>query len=321
MSINAAATMRAVESVASFFLIGFLAYWLTKKRWFTDESSMTLSRLLTYVILPVGMFYSINVSAAKDRFLPLIPYALAPAASVLAAMLLAIAAARVLGMPKSRRSVFAASFSCSNTIFIGLPVNLALFGTESLPLALLYYMGNTTVFWTLGNYLLASDAPGGGERAPVLSLTTAKRIFSPPLLGFAAGLLLLALGVRIPPLIGIAASQLGGMTTSLSIICIGIAMCRTGLANIRVTRDVGLVALGRFVVSPLILLGALHFFPVPELMRNVFLIQASLPPMSGISVLAIQYRMDAGFAAVSLSFTTLCSLITVPVFMALLTSF
>ncbi len=318
MPINAAATMRAVESVASFFLIGLLAYWLTKRRWFTDESSAMLSRLLTYVILPVGMFYNINVSAARERFLPMLPHVLAPALSVLAAMLLALAAARALGMPRSRRSVFAASFSCSNTIYIGLPVNLALFGTESLPAVFLYYMGNTTVFWTLGNYLIASDAPGAAK-TPVFCTATARRIFSPPLLGFAAGLLLLAIGVKIPPLIGIAAGQLGGMTTPLSIICIGIAMYRTGLANIRLTRDVGLVALGRFVVSPLILIAILHFLPVPELMRNVFIIQASLPPMSGISVLAIQRGADAGFAAVSFSFATLCSLVTIPAFMALVT--
>jgi predicted permease len=320
MSIDAAATLRAVESVASFFLIGLLAYWLTKRRWFTDESSTMLSRLLICVILPVGMFYNINVSTTREHFLSLLPYALLSIASVLATMLLAIAVARLLRMARSRRNIFAASCACSNTIYIGLPVNLALFGTESLPAILLYYMGNTIVFWTLGNYLLASDA-ADGVKTPVFSVATARRIFSPPILGFAAGLLLLTLNVKIPPLIGIAGSQLAGMITPLSIICIGIAMHRTGLANIRLTRDVALVALGRFVVSPLILLGMLYFFPVPELMRNVFIIQSSLPPVASITILAIQYKADAGFAAVSVSFGTLCALVTVPAFMALLTSF
>jgi predicted permease len=245
---------------------------------------------------------------------------LIPAASVLIVMVAAFLFARFINMRRDHRSIFAISSSCSNTINIGLPINLALFGTDALPAVLLYYMGNTVIFWTLGHYYLAADAPGAAK-TPVFSGTTLRRIISPPICGFLAGLLLLVLNVKIPPLLGIAGNQIGGMTTPLSIICIGIAIYQTGLKNIRLSRDVGLIALGRFVVSPLVVLGLLYFFPVPELMRNVFIIQASLPPMSNIALLAIKYNTAPGFASVAVSFGTLCALVTVPLFMVLLTSF
>ncbi len=320
MSNSAAASMRAVECVVSFFLIGWLGYWLTKRRWFSDESAALLTRLLTGVIIPINLLYNINVSTTRESFLPLLPYLFVPSMSILLTMLLAYCFAGRIRMERAHRNIFIVASACSNTINIGLPINLALFGTEALPGVLLYYMGNTIVFWTLGDYLLALDAEGTAK-APVLSVATAKRILSPPICAFLAGLLLLALNIRIPPIVGIAGNQLSGMTTPLSILCIGIAIYRTGLRNIRLTRDVGLIAIGRFVASPLILLGFLYLIPVPEMMRNVFLIQSSLPPMSNIALLSIKYRTDSGFAAVSVSFGTLCALATVPAYMALLAGF
>ncbi len=317
---NTGAVMRAVECVVAFFLIGLVGYYLTKRRWFSAESSALLTRLLTGVIIPVNLCCNINASATKADFLPILHYMFLPAASIVIVMFLAWLLLRAMPMEQSHRNIFIAACGCSNTINIGLPISLALFGTEALPGVLLYFMGNTTVFWTLGNYLLALDAPDM-EKAPVLSRTTVKRIFSPPILGFLAGLTLLVCNVKLPPMISIAGSQLGGMTTPVSILCIGISICLAGLRNIRVSRDIVLVGAGRFVASPLVMLCLLHFFPVPEIMRNVFIIQASLPPMANIALMAIKYKADAAFASVTVSFLTLCALVTVPLFMFLLTAF
>jgi len=64
----------------------------------------------------------------------------------------------VFNVRKDRRGTFASMFSLSNTIFIGLPVNLMLFGDSSLSYALLYYIANTILFWTIGVYGIARDA-------------------------------------------------------------------------------------------------------------------------------------------------------------------
>lgn len=317
MSFDIQVLVRAVECVTAFFLIGLLGYWLSKKGWFSQESASMLTRLVTSIVIPINLLYTINTSTNQEQFLPLLHYMLLPAAAILIVMALAAGLAKAVGMERSHRNIFITAASCSNTINIGLPINLALFGTDSLPAILIYYMGNTVVFWTIGNCMLASDA-GPEARCPVVSLETVRRIFSPPLLAFLIGLALLIVNVKIPPLLTIAGGQVAGMTTPLSIICIGIAIWQTGLKNIRFSRDVCLIALGRFVVSPAILLCILHFFPVPELMRNVFIIQCSLPPMSNIALLAMRYKADAGFASIAISLCTLCALVTVPIFMVLL---
>ncbi len=311
--------MRAVECVVSFFLIGLLGYQLTKRKWFSEDTSILLSRFTSQIVIPLNLFYNINVTTSKGAFLPLLPYMFIPTVSIILVMLIAAAVARGIGMERSHRSVFITACACSNTINIGLPINLILFGSEALTSVLVYYMGNTVMFWTVGNYLLAADAPGGAKPR-VFSWSTLRRIFSPQIIAFLAGLFLLSLNVRIPPLLGIAASQVGGMTTPLSILCIGIAIYLAGIRNIRLTRDIALISLGRFVLSPLIVAGLLYFFPVPDIMRKVFILQSSLPPMTNIALLAIQYRSDAKFASIAISFYTLAALLTVPIFMLLIGS-
>ncbi len=94
---------------------------------------------------------------------------------------IATAVASIFAVKKERRGLFISMFFNSNTIFVGLPINQALFGDASIPYVLIYYMCNTTFFWTLGTYLIQRDGEGEAEFDLKTSL---KKIFSPPLMGF-----------------------------------------------------------------------------------------------------------------------------------------
>lgn len=317
MAINTGVFWHALETITTFFLIGYLGFYLAKKGWFSDESSNLLSRLLTRVVIPLNLVYSIRTALTKEEFLANIGSALMPFLSIVLSLGIAWLLARWAKVERRHRSIFITAFSCSNTINIGLPINLALFGEVSLPAVLIYYMANTVLFWSVGNYLLASDSDAIAP-APLLSRQTAKRILSPAIIAFLIGVALLLLDIRIPVVLGNAAKYLGGMTTGLATMCIGISIFETGIRNIKLNREVLLICLGRFVISPLLLLGLLYWMPVQTISRNVYIIQSSLPPMTSIVLLAMYYKTDEKFASVAVSFATLCSIVTVPVFMVLL---
>lgn len=91
-------------------------------------------------------------------------------------------------------------FAFSNTIFIGLPVCQALFGDSSIPYALFYYMGNTTLVWTIGIYFVQKDNPEAENQKFSLA-STLKKILSPGIVSFAIGFLLVMLRVQLPILL------------------------------------------------------------------------------------------------------------------------
>ena len=173
-------------------------------------------------------------------------------------------------------------------MFIGLPVSIALFGDEAVVPTLLYFFANTTYFWTMGNFLEAMDGVEAthADRPKLLSKETVKRVFSPPLVGFLAAIAFILSDVRVPGAVLSAAQYLGGITTPLALIFIGIMIYTIGIRNIRLDKDLTLVFLGRFVICPLVCLGLTRAFELSPLYMSVYVIQASLPCITQIAVLA-----------------------------------
>ncbi len=307
--------LHALGSVMTFFLIGWVGYALAKRHWFSNENKTLVTKIITLVALPPYLLYNINTSLTKDEVRHL-AYGVVPAfASIITLLGLGFLLTRLLPVPKNRRGAFIGSFTFSNTIYIGLPVNMALFGAQALPYVLLYYFANTSLFWSIGNYLLATD--GEMEKPRLLSMATVKKIMSPPMFGFMAGLLLLSLDVKLPAVLANTAKTLGGMVTPLVLISIGVTLCELGFSKIRLNLELLLILVARFVLSPFTIIILTWFIPMPALMRKVFIIQASLPVMSSIAIMASYYKSDAEYATVAVSASTLLSIFTIPFFMVL----
>lgn len=308
--------LHAVEGVLSLLLIGMAGYMMARRGWIGPETQAVLPKIVTYVSLPLFLLYSLLSTFNKEDLLHMIYGAVVPLLAMLLCFVISCVLARCIKVERGRRGLFHASFSTSNTVFIGIPVNIALFGEASLPYTLLYFFANTTFFWTIGNYCISADS--GREKVKIFSAATVKKILSMPMLAFFVALLLILLELELPDFLTNAAKYLGNMTTPLAIILIGVILYRMDLKKIRLHKDLVWVLIGRFIVSPLSILLVIHFIPVPELMYKVFVIQASLPAMMQIVVLAGFYRTDVEYATVIVSITTLASIITIPIFMLLL---
>ncbi|MDR3038355.1 MAG: AEC family transporter [Candidatus Adiutrix sp.] len=309
---------QAVECVLSLFILGLVGFVLARKQWFPPDARTLVPRLVTIVTLPPYLFKNIVTTFNREELLELIGGLVVPAISILTTFILALAAAKLLRMPRNRAGMFSTICASSNTIFIGLPVNIALFGEAALPYVLLYFFANTVFFWTIGNYQFSL----GGDQAPakILSRASLKHLFSPPLLGFALGVLSVLAGVAPPRFLMDAAGYLGSLTTPLAIIFIGVSLASVSLKHLIPDRDIRLVLLGRFIVSPLTIILLMWIIKIPPLMGKVFIIQSSLPTVATATLLAGYYNLDTKFASVAVSLTTLMAVVTIPFYMAVITS-
>ena len=179
------------------FIIG-IGFILAKKGWFIADTSALLTKLVMKIALPLYMLCQLEKDFTHDSLLQIAPDLLLPFSSILLAYVVGRIAVKLLHIRQDRQGVFITCFFIANTIFIGLPVNLALFGTQSVPSVMLYYMANTTMFWTLGVYHIVNDSTGGEKAMPLFSLQTLKKVFSPPLLGFLIGLAFILANIQLP---------------------------------------------------------------------------------------------------------------------------
>lgn len=304
-----------IESILSIVLIIVAGYIFTAKGWFDQQSGKVFSRVITNIALPAYMIWNLMTTFNKELLVHLAPGLVLPFTSILLCYGVGYGIAKLLKITPQHQGTFCSMFSLSNTIFIGLPVNLALFGEASMPYVLLYYIANTSLFWTIGSNGIRKD--GAATQGRVSKMEVLKNIFSPPLLGFILAILFILMGVSLPLFFIDTCKYLGNMTTPLSMLFIGIAIYGVKLKNIKVSKDMVAIILGRFIVAPLIVIGITYVMPLPLLMKKVFIIQSSLPVMTLTAVVAKSYQSDAEYAAVMTTVTTIAAIITIPVYMLL----
>ena len=298
--------------ILGMILVGFV---IGEKGWFDDKSRGLLAKLITQVALPCYMLYTITQRFTAADLLKMLPALRFPALSMVILLGIATGVARIFAVRQDRRGLFISMFFNSNTIFVGLPINQALFGDASIPYVLIYYMCNTTFFWTLGTYLIQRD--GEGEAQFDLK-TSLKKVFSPPLMGFLLGLVLVMLQIKLPAFLASDLQYLGNLTTPLSMIFIGLSVSHVGVKQLVLGKEQLLILLGRFLVAPLLMASIVYWMPLPNLMKQVFIIQSAMPVMTNAPVVARLYGADSDYAAVMVTETTLATMVVIPILMLLM---
>ena len=298
--------------ILGMILVGFV---IGEKGWFDDKSRGLIAKLVTQIALPCYMLYTITQRFTAEDLLKMLPALRFPALSMVVLLGIATAVARIFAVRQDRSGLFISMFFNSNTIFVGLPINQALFGDASIPYVLIYYMCNTTFFWTLGTYLIQRD--GEGE-AQFDFKTSVKKVFSPHLMGFLLGLVMVMLQMKLPAFLDSDLQYLGNLTTPLSMIFIGLSVSHVGVKQLILGKDQLLILLGRFVVAPLLMATIVYWAPLPSLMKQVFIIQSAMPVMTNAPVVARLYRADSDYAAVMVTETTLATMVVIPILMVLM---
>ena len=298
--------------ILGMILVGFV---IGEKGWFDDKSRGLLAKLVTQVALPCYMLYTITQRFTAADLLKMLSALRFPALSMVILLGIATAVARIFAVRQDRRGLFISMFFNSNTIFVGLPINQALFGDASIPYVLIYYMCNTTFFWTLGTYLIQRDGEGEAQFDIRISL---KKVFSPPLMGFLLGLVLVILHIKLPAFLASDLQYLGNLTTPLSMIFIGLSVSHVGVKQLVLRKDQLLILLGRFLVAPLLMATIVYWVPLPSLMKQVFIIQSAMPVMTNAPVVARLYGADSDYAAVMVTETTLATMVVIPILMLLM---
>ncbi len=298
--------------ILGMILVGFV---IGEKGWFDDKSRGLIAKLVTQVALPCYMLYTITQRFTAADLLKMLPGLRFPALSMVILLGIATGVARIFAVRQDRRGLFISMFFNSNTIFVGLPINQALFGDASIPYVLIYYMCNTTFFWTLGTYLIQRDAEGEAQFDLKTSL---KKVFSPPLMGFLLGLVMVMLQIKLPAFLASDLQYLGNLTTPLSMIFIGLSVSHVGVKQLVLGKDHLLILLGRFLVAPLLMATIVYWAPLPSLMKQVFIIQSAMPVMTNAPVVARLCGADSDYAAVMVTETTLATMVVIPILMLLM---
>lgn len=301
-------------SVIVIFLIFSVGFTMACKKLWPENTTSALSSIVVKIAAPALAIISIS-----DRFTPALLRSSAPHLLLLflyTALLFFTGKllSRIMNLKDGRKSVFEVTFTFSNTIFIGLPINEIVFGHEGLPYLFTFYLITLTGFWSLGVYHLAKSAPSQPRGFSF------KKIMSPGLAGVLVGCVLVEAQLGLPFALDSTLRYLGALCVPLSLLVIGANLVVFAKGFPRIYKDEAVILVGKFIISPLYMYLLLTVFQVEGLPFQVFMLTATMPCHMQTSILAEFYGVEGAYASKLVSISTLVSLVTIPVFTSLLLS-
>ena len=303
--------LTSIQSIVPIIVIIILGYFLQVRGWFKESFGNDLSKLIMNVAMPVAIFTSVLKYLTLDKLISLSGGLLYTFIAFILGYLAAFIAVEVFKVRPGRRGTMINTFVNANTIFIGLPLNIALFGNQALPYFLVYYITNTVSTWTLGVYLMTSDSKEGASKQA--QKFNWKKLFPAPLLGFLVALVFLVLRIPVPSFAESTLTYIGSLTTPLS-------LAKAGLQTIRFDKDTIITLVGRFILAPVIMLLVLKFFSpnmvAPEF--RTFMIQSATPALAVLPILANQGKGDVEFSTNVVTLSTVLFVIVIPILQTLL---
>lgn len=267
--------LTSVENILPIILIIALGFYLNEKGWFGAEFGGNISRLIMNVALPASIFVSVLKYLTLTKLVAVAPGLIYTFGSVILAYVVAFAVVKVFKVRPGRRGIMINMFANANTIFIGLPLNIALFGDATISYFLLYYITNTVSTWAFGALLIAQDSKDVTEKKQ--GSFNWKKLLPAPLVGFLVSLVFLLFNIPVPTSATNTLTYIGNIVTPLSLIYIGIVLSKAGLSSIKFDRDTILALVGRYLLSPIIMFAILALFAsaLPSVEYKTFMVPSS----------------------------------------------
>lgn len=308
--------MDALQSTFTIIAMILVGYMLTSRGWFDENTAKLFSRLVVKVSMPAFIVSNFITVFDKEKFMVLGTSLIYPLLSILIMFAVGTVLLKLMKTPPERKGIFLVMFALSNTIFIGLPINVSLFGEASVPYVILFYTVNTLYFWTVGVYAIKGDDPVGHFKGSLVD--GIKKVICPPLVAFIIGIVLVMLEVRLPKFIMDTAQYMGNLTTPLSMLFMGITIHSIGFSEIKIDREIIAVLAGRFLIAPAVIYLLLIPASLPMLMKKVFIIEAAMPVLTQPAIVAKTYGGDYKYATIMVAVTTMVGMAFIPVYMLLL---
>lgn len=304
--------LHSVSSVTIILLLTAIGYVCSALGWIHEDTKSFLSKFLMRLAVPVVCMYSLSSNLTREMLAASGLFLLVPAIATALLLAAAYLAGRLLKLPRGQLGVFMTMCAMSNSMFIGYPMCVELFGEACTPYVMMFYFVNTSFVQIFGMALIRYS--GGRERLSLRN-TLLSLLKAPTTIGLFIGVLLVVFDVRLPSVIMSCAGYVNNTVTPLALLLTGHIIYGIGLRELRLTPTLGAAMIGRFLLSPLLSLALCLAFGVTGLGRNVIVVQMAMPVVTQTVVAAAEYGADDRLAAQGAALSTIACFVVTPVLM------
>ena len=297
-----------VKQVLELFVLIISGIFLYKKNIIREDGKKLLSDILIKFVVPC-MIINSYMGKFNDEVLDNIGKSFIYSI-ILCVLGIVISLAVSFVVSDEHKGIFRFACSFSNAAYMGFPLIRALFGEEGILYASSYVTVFNILLWSVGYVFFA-------DKMPIKKLLK-NLITCPPIIAVVVGLIIYLFKIPVTNIIADPISSVGAMTTPISMIVTGVAMGEAGIVRLIKQKYLLYGLFIRLILIPMVSLLVFYIFNISGIVATVTLVLEACPCAAITTMFAIQYGHDQKYAAALVVISTICSIVTLPLYVYLI---
>ena len=289
------------------YLIAAVGFVADKSKIYKQIDAKKLVDLLFNLILPfaiINTFLSMERTPQRIKGL-IISFALAILTHVLGAVISMFCFKK---RDVYQRGIYSYAMTFSNAAFLALPLAQSVVGDEGVFYCSCYVAVFNTFAFTYGIYQIS------GKTAKI---NAKKLIFNPGSLSVLIGVPLFLFQVQLPDFLTDVMLRVGACNSPMAMIVFGTFLANCNFKNIFAKKEIYFVSFIKLIVIPVIMLLVFKLVGISGNMAVALTISASAPVATNTAMYAAKYENDTALSSELVGQTSIFSIITMPVIVAL----
>lgn len=293
--------------VVILYLIAFVGFVADKSKIFVRADATKLVDLIFNLILPFAIINSfLSMERTKEHIRGLIISVLLAALTHLFAI--AVTSLCFRKRQKAERGVYHYAIVFSNAAFLALPLAQSVVGEEGVFYSSCYVAVFNVLAFTYG----ISQISAGKAKINLKSL-----FLNPGSVSVLIGIPLFLLQVKLPDFLLDTMARVGACNSPMAMIVFGTFLANCNFKNFFVKKEVYFVSFLRLILIPVIMLFVFKLIGVSGNMLIALTISASAPVATNTAMYAAKYENDTALSSELVGQTSIFSIATMPVIVAL----
>ena len=286
------------------FAMMLIGAWLKKRGIMDETGKRCLTDLCVNIIIPCNIFRSCLMEFNMEIFR-------ACGLLLLSAVLLQILCLLLNRFlfnryPPQRKKVLQYCTIVPMSGFLGNPIAEGLYDSLGVLYTSIFLIPMRIVMWSVGTTYFVADATVEKKKVIRNILT------HPCLVAVYLGLFCMVTQIPLPAVITKTVGYVGSCNSAMTMFIVGTILADVKLSTI-VSKDTALFSVFRLLLLPAAALGAGKLLGLDTVALGVSVLMTGMPAGATAAIFAARYGSDADFATRCVVFTTLVSMVTLPV--------
>lgn len=300
--------MMILQQMLMLLMMMVIGYVMEKKRLLGEGSAAVMSKIVLNVTLPAQIITSFAIEGADISGSQVAGTLGLSAVAYALYFVFAAVFVRLLGVSPQDRGTYQYMLIFGNVGFMGFPLVTAVWGTHMLVYAVLFNIVFNLLVFSVGIQMIAG---GGGFQLG--------RLINIPMMSSVVALLLFFANIQLPGVINTAFNTLGNATTPLAMLILGATIAGMPLKELFEEKKVYVFVAAKLLAVPvLVWLLFKPLLPAGDIVGQILVVLSGMPVATNATMLSVEYGGNLKLVSQGIFFTTVLSVFTVPLLVALL---